>query len=121
MKIIVFDITPIGKPRMVRSDKWSERECVTDYWAYKDKLVLLARAKRYKVTPKLNINFILSMPKSWSEKKRRLLNGKPHTQKPDIDNLEKAFLDCLCKNDSFVWSVNKTKRWGETGKIIIKQ
>ena len=106
---------------MVRSDIWSGRKCIADYYRFKDKLVSQARAKKYKVTPKLNISFILPMTDSWSDKKKKLMLGKPHTQKPDIDNLEKAFLDCLCENDSFVWSVNKTKRWGETGKIIIKQ
>lgn len=121
MKTITFDITPVGKPRMVRSDIWSGRKCVSDYWAYKDKLVRLARANKYKITSELNISFILPMTESWSKKKKKLMLGKPHTQKPDIDNLEKAFLDCLCEDDSFVWSVNKTKRWGETGKIIIKQ
>lgn len=120
MKTIIFDITPVGKPRMVRSDIWSGRKCVSEYWRFKDKLVLLARKNKYKVTPKLNISFILPMPGSWSGKKKKLFDRKPHTQKPDIDNLEKAFLDCLCEDDSFVWSVNKTKRWGETGKIIIK-
>lgn len=120
MKKYTFDIEPMGKPRMVRSDKWSDRECVVRYWAFKDDLVRKARLYRYKVPGRLHLEFILSMPESWSEKKKKRMDGKPHEQKPDIDNLEKAFLDCLCENDSYVWSVNKTKRWGRKGKIVTK-
>ena len=119
MKTYVFLIAPISKPRMVRSDTWARRDCVLHYWTFKDKLVAQARSKKYQVTAKLNISFILPMPESWSEKKKLRLDGKPHTQKPDIDNLEKAFLDCLCEDDSFVWSVTKTKRWGRQGKIVV--
>lgn len=121
MKTYVFDIEPIGKPRMVRSDAWAGRICVDNYWLFKNKLVRQAKNHGYKVSGRLHLEFTLSMPKSWSEKKKKLHDGKPHTQKPDIDNLEKAFLDCLCENDSFVWSVNKTKRWGRKGKIVVKE
>lgn len=121
MKIYTFDIEPIGKPRMVRSDKWSERTCVNNYWAYKDSLVSKAISKRYKVGKRLQIEFYLSMPKSWSEKKKAKYDCSPHTQKPDIDNMIKAFLDCLCDNDSFVWDIRASKRWAEKGKIVVKQ
>jgi Holliday junction resolvase RusA-like endonuclease len=60
------------------------------------------------------------MPKSWSKKKRNELNGKPHTQRPDLDNLIKAFKDALCEDDSHVHTYyNMRKIWGEDGKIII--
>jgi len=121
MKIYTFDIEPIGKPRMVRSDVWKKRNRVMQYWAFKDDINIIAREKKYKVAPRLNISFILTMPESWSEKKKKLQDGKPHTQIPDIDNLEKAFFDCLCDNDSYVWAVNKTKRWGRKGQIVVKQ
>lgn len=120
MKTYTFDIEPIGKPRMVRSDTWANRTCVNNYWAYKDKLVLLARKKKYKITPKLNVSFVLSMPESWSEKKKKKYDGVYHDKKPDIDNLLKAFLDCLCDNDSYVWCVYVEKRWGKKGQIVVK-
>jgi Holliday junction resolvase RusA-like endonuclease len=121
MKTIIFDITPVGKPRLVKSDIWSGRKCVSDYYRFKDKLVLLARAKRYKIGSTLNIVFQLPMTESWSKKKKKLMLGKPHTQKPDNDNMLKAFQDCLTDDDSGIWKVTMEKRWGETGKIIIKQ
>ena len=33
------------------------------------------------------------MPKSWSLKKKKAMNGKPHRQTADIDNLLKALID----------------------------
>lgn len=59
------------------------------------------------------------MPKSWSNKKRNEMLGKPHQQKPDIDNLIKAVLDCLCKDDSYIWNVTALKQWDINGSITI--
>lgn len=46
--------------------------------------------------------------------------GKPHTKKPDIDNLCKALLDALYKDDSKIWDLRVTKIWGYEGQIEIK-
>ena len=35
------------------------------------------------------------MPKSYSKKKKDELRGRPHQQKPDRDNIDKAYLDML--------------------------
>ena len=59
------------------------------------------------------------MPASWSEKKKKEMDGKPHQQKPDIDNLEKAFLDALCKDDSYVYAHAGEKYWGREGAITV--
>lgn len=47
--------------------------------------------------------------------------GKPHQQKPDKDNLEKALLDAIFGEDSHIWDGRVTKIWGETGKMIIRE
>jgi len=79
-----IDITPLGKVRMVKSDSWKKRPSVLRYWAYKDELKL--KLPHYEVGPRLAIRFNLSMPPSWSQKKKDLMCGTPHQQKPDIDN-----------------------------------
>jgi len=43
--------------------------------------------------------------------KRNELEGKPHTRKPDWDNLSKAFCDGLFPDDSFIWNVSVKKYW----------
>jgi len=59
------------------------------------------------------------MPKSWSQKKKKEMNGKPHRQTADIDNLLKALIDALLSEDKQVWDVHASKRWGEVGQIRI--
>lgn len=104
---------------MVRSDAWRQRPAVLAYWQYKAELEKQARALSYQIGHTLDIEFFLPMPASWSKKKRLEMNGAPHQNKPDIDNLIKAFLDCLKQNDSDVWSVTATKRWGVEGFIKV--
>ena len=119
MKKTTFDIDPIGKPRLVKSDIWSDRPAVARWYAFKDNLVLQAKRKKYEVPDELMIMFYISMPESWSIKKRTLHNGKPHKQKPDIDNLLKAFLDALVKNDSTIYKVAAKKMWARKGSIDV--
>lgn len=119
MKIIIFDIEPMGKPRMVQSDAWSGREVVARYWKYKDDLNMLARSKKYTPSYTLDIKFFISMPKSWSEKKKKRMEGNYHLLKPDFDNLVKAFTDCLMDNDSGLHDVRIRKYWSRTGRIEV--
>lgn len=118
---ITIDITPIPKPRMVRSDSWRKRPIVLTYWAYKDELILKANKANLVLDAEVSVIFYLPMPNSWSKKKKELMNEKPHQQTPDGDNLLKATLDCLCDQDNFVWKVSYEKRWGIKGKIVFKE
>lgn len=113
-----YHVTPIGKPRMTRSDKWKQRPAVMRYRFFCDDVRLhdirLPEAGAH-------VTFVIPMPQSWSKKKRALMNGKPRKVKPDIDNLEKALLDALFDNDAHIWDLRKTKIWGEEGAIIIQE
>lgn len=42
---------------------------------------------------RVDITAYFAMPASWSQKKRAAMNGQPHTQRPDLDNIQKALLD----------------------------
>ncbi len=61
------------------------------------------------------------MPKSWSKKKRLQYDGKPHMDTPDLDNLTKALGDALYENDSGIYDIWATKKWGFIGKILIEE
>jgi len=111
-----YKISPVPKPRMSRRDKWHLRKCVAEYWAFRD-LVKLSRVKVPEAGA--HIVFHIPMPKSWSAKKKLEMNGQPHTQKPDLDNLIKALLDAIYGDDSVVWSISAEKRWARRGKIEI--
>lgn len=114
-----FLLDPVPKPRMSRSDIWKKRPIVNRYFAFKDKLVLEAKKKKFKLGDKYYVEFLIAMPKSWTESKKRSFHGLPHRQKPDLDNLIKALNDCLIAEDSVVWSIEASKIWWDEGKILI--
>ena len=113
---MIFQVTPIGKPRMTQRDRWKKRPCVLAYHAYRDTIRLQARG--WEPADRCTLLFYLPMPKSWSAKKRAQMLGEPHQQKPDIDNLVKAFLDCFGE-DKAIWAVEAVKRWSEQGRIEV--
>jgi len=116
MNSAVYDITPVPKPRMTQRDKWKKRPAVLRYFAFKDE----CRLKGVEVPEAgSHITFIMPMPKSWSNKKRLDMLGKPHQQRPDKDNMEKALLDAVLDEDCRVWDSRSTKIWGTTGAIKI--
>ena len=104
---------------MTVSDRWKQRSCVLRYWVYKDELVNLWEDRELPDT--FHVIFTMPMPDSRSKKRRALLNGKQHQQKPDVDNLLKAFADCLLREDSCLWDVRTTKIWGQTGSIQLRE
>lgn len=117
MTVKVYPVTPVAKPRMTQRDRWAKRPVVMRYWKYCDNVRELGCH-----VPEHggHITFNVPMPKSWSKKKRQAMLGKPHQQRPDIDNFEKGLLDALYEDDSCVWDIRSTKRWAETGSIEIK-
>jgi len=112
-----YQITPVSKPRMTQRDKWKKRPATTKYFAFKDEV------KRLGITVNESgdhITFIIPMPKSWSRKKMIEMDGMPHQQRPDVDNLTKALLDSIYEEDAGVWDIRTTKVWGALGKITIE-
>jgi len=117
---IVIKITPIGKPRMTRSDAWRKRVCVCKYWEFKNILVRRAREESFSITDGLRYIFYFPMPHSWSKKKKLEHFKKPHRQKPDLDNCLKAVWDSLLVDDSKISSISGAyKYWSSEGCIWI--
>lgn len=113
--MIRYDITPVPKPRQTRRDKWQQRDCVMRYRAFADRVRLLG----IRIDRPVAIEFVLPMPPSWSAKKRARLLGAEHTAKPDLDNLLKALLDAVHRDDSAVHTIACRKVWGEAGQIVV--
>ena len=111
----IYNITPVPAPRMVKSDRWARRPCVIRYFKNRDELRRLGFV--FKPSGYTYV-LVLPMPQSWSKKKREEMNGKPHTSRPDIDNMIKSLMDASFKEDSHVYQVSVTKIWGYEGKII---
>ena len=119
---IVFPMTPLGKPRMTRRDKWAKRPIVEAYFTYANALRALAARKRFELPDHgVSFSFEFPMPESWSKKKRLAMDGQPHQQKPDIDNCLKGILDPLLSDDSTVWQIaGAEKRWAQEGSITLE-
>ena len=109
-----------GKPRMTRRDKWEKRPVTQRYWAFKDMIVAAAKEQKFQLGSQYEVQFYVQMPKSWSKKKRSEFLGKPHQQKPDLDNYIKALQDALMQEDSVVWSVWGCKYWWHENKIVVQ-
>ncbi len=118
---IALPIVPIGKPRMVKSDSYKKRPRVERYWIFKDALKALATRMKVEVKGKLIIEFHMPIAKSLGQKKRYEMNGTPHLQKPDCDNMVKAVQDCLLIKDEGIYEVHARKIWSLNSQIIIWQ
>lgn len=113
------EISPIGKPRMVKSDAWKKRPCVVRYWKFKDDLNFLCKKAGYVQGNELFATFRIPMPKSWAKSKRTLMCEQNHDQKFDIDNIVKGVLDCLLPSgDEKVHTVCVNKVWSEHPSIV---
>ena len=131
-RFYLFDVIPIGAPRMTQSDKWKtnpnhpdpkkrQRKVVTQYFAFKTLLQLQSKQLNFELGNILDAVYLIPMPNSWSNKKKERMNGLPCEVKPDTDNITKAVKDTLRKNDSDIWYEKAEKRWAFNGSIIIFQ
>ncbi len=114
----IYKITPVPAPRMTRRDKWLKpaRPEVARYRAFSEECFL--RGVKLKASG-CHVIFVLPMPDGWSKKKKLEMDGEPHQQVPDSDNLLKALQDAIFKTDSHIWDIRITKLWGIEGSIII--
>ena len=105
---------PKGKPRMTRSDSWKKRPCVVEYWSWADKVrEAFGISEKFEECPiRVDWQAYFPIPKS---KAKKGLAGKPHTVKPDRDNVDKGILDALFQNDSGVASGTLEKFWDDGG------
>lgn len=121
-----YPLRPIGKPRITHATRYSKT--AKRYYSWRDE----ARLMDVRLGPfGCTIIFEVEMPRSWSEKKRILLDGHPHLQTPDVDNMVKAVLDAARigkgmddrqiwnMDDRQVWNVEPFKIWGRKPHITI--
>ncbi len=75
----IYDITPIGKPRMTRADKWKQRPEVIRYRAFCDE----ARLRKIHLPDSgAHVTFVMPMPQSWSQKRERNTQDVHISQSP---------------------------------------
>jgi len=120
---VVVDLEPMAasRPRFSKYGTYNNSK----YTNYKSAFLLKAKQQNKKFLTgalRLDVLFVMPIPKSWSKKKRLASVGQPHICKPDADNLVKAMLDALegtiYKNDSQVYSINAKKIYGNNPRTI---
>jgi Holliday junction resolvase RusA-like endonuclease len=113
MTSYTLPLAPVPAPRQVRSDKWRPSPSVQRYRAFRDRVWMLSSPWRDKIpNGGITVTFHIPMPKSWSKRRKALMDGQPHTQRPDLDNLLKALWDSLLPDDdSHIWDCRAVKRW----------
>lgn len=80
---------PAPRPRVTKFGTYNDK----DYTSWKNGLKLLSKSKikqPLKGAIEIKIEFLYSIPKSWSKRDKE--NANYHTIKPDIDNLVKQYL-----------------------------
>ena len=112
-------IQPMGKPRQVASDRWKKRPEVLRYRAFADEIRLAAAAQNFFLGSRCIMIFEFGMAPSWPKSKKEKMNGKPHQQRPDIDNVEKSLFDIMLNEDSSVYTAFCAKFWAYEGRIRI--
>lgn len=72
---------------------------------------------------RLEVLAVFAPPASWSKRKTAAMLGKPHVQRPDLDNIYKSVCDGLngiaYADDGQVAEVAAVKRWGPRAHIVV--
>ncbi len=114
---MIYNIRPVPKPRMTQRDKWAKRPPVLRYIAFKNECKL-HKVKFHESGS--HVIFYIEMPKSWTLKKKEKMNGEPHQQRPDVDNLLKALMDAVYGEDCTVYDIRVSKIWHFQPGIEVK-
>lgn len=72
----------------------------------------------------VKMTFHMQIPKSWSKKARKSALGKPHTKRPDVDNLCKFYLDALngilWHDDAQIYKLQAEKVYADIPSTLIE-
>lgn len=72
---------------------------------------------------KVTMEFHMPIPSSWTKRKKKGISHKPHSSRPDIDNLLKFVNDTLNKilweDDALIYEIHARKFYSEEPKTRI--
>jgi Holliday junction resolvase RusA-like endonuclease len=116
-----IEVEPMGAPRTTRNSRFnpSKAGAIERYVYTTTKIREDCAVMGYQLGAVLKVRFEISMPSSWSDKKKREHNGRPHQSKPDLDNMVKLVCDAFKADDSHVHTIHATKVWATSGRIVI--
>jgi Holliday junction resolvase RusA-like endonuclease len=118
----IFDINPVpaSRPRVTRWNTHFPKR----YTQFKRDMKAQTAKIDVPLTEDLlyaTVIFYVSLPKAWSKKKKRNMDGKYCDNNSDIDNYLKAILDSLTgvlyKDDKQFVSIKAEKIWSDVPRI----
>lgn len=121
------DFAAIGKGR-ARSTRSGRHYTPAKTAAFEAAVGFAARAAMAGQPPMVSpvsveIRVLLPMPKSWSRARTAAANGRPHTAKPDADNIAKAILDgcngIVWADDAQAFDLRVIKRWAPLPRFSV--
>lgn len=129
---IVFDVIPRGYITPTRTldeyrsmlnsvvpKKRKEAQDNLDYFEFKQNIYDILKNKNWVGKETLTIFFYIPMPDGWDERKKKMMNLKPCSSKPDYHSLLKGFLYATYRQDSPLSDVRIVKKWAYKGKIEV--
>ena len=122
--VMVLPIAPRGKPRLSISDSWhTDRPHVARWLQFKDEVKMHANFSSLLLPSRpylLHWLTYLPMYESWKPEKKAEKLYTIHDQKPDRDNIDKALMDILFKEDKTIGTGTIEKRWCLPGEERIE-
>ena len=96
----------------VRKGRWSTY-IKPEYTAFQKQITEQINRQNLEIEMpyKLELNFYIAMPKSWSKKKKDATLGAFNVSRPDYDNLTKGIQDLLCDIEKdYIYIEEKNKK-----------
>ena len=118
MNKLEIPVQPMSAPRLTHQRRHTAR--AKRYYAYKKTLKMFCKVNSFVLSEKVKITFYMQIPKSITKKEKAKRLGNPHTQRPDLDNLVKGVWDALAEEDGYIHTLQCSKLWSKTGKIVIE-
>ena len=118
-----IDGNPIPWKRAGRNGRFTYDPQLKEKMAYRNMLASAEKTVSCSSKPlSLVYQFNMPIPKSWSRTRRLNAIGKPHTSKPDKDNLEKfindTFNKILWEDDAQIFTSTSEKIYAEKPSTI---
>ncbi len=121
---LMLPIAPMGAVRLSSSDRWKKRPRAVKYFTWKNQIQTLVSEACNGLLPdvpiRMDVAFYIAMTETWTKKKKKEMEGKPHRQKFDLDNLVKGLWDSMFGDDAEISDSFSMKRWVKQGEERIE-
>lgn len=111
------------RPRATRQGRVYTPAATVSFERQVGQIAAAARREVFAGPVRVTVRAMFEPPRSWSKKKRDAHLGRHHTQKPDLDNCQKAILDGLNRivfaDDSQVAEIFCSKEWGTQARTVV--